>query len=208
MTSTAEQTPAPPQSSFKQELNTLRTPAQKDVASPVQISSRAPSSPILPLPDGRPTLVVFLRHCGCPFAEKTFKALTALSSAYPSLHCVAVSHSSQEATDRWVPQVGGAWNVDVIVDEDRDLYAKWGLGVSSIWHMASPWVLYSVYRLGQTEGIWNKPAESGSRWQISGAFAVDRSGIVRYAHVDRAADNVPKLDEAVKALGVQKESVS
>jgi hypothetical protein len=74
--------------------------------------------------------------------------------------------------------------------------------------MANPWVLYSVYRLGQTEGIWNKPAESGSRWQIGGAFAVDRGGIVRWAHVDKSADDVPNLNDAVKALGVRKAAKS
>ncbi|KAK0385720.1 hypothetical protein NLU13_6897 [Sarocladium strictum] len=196
----------PADSSWKQELNTLKTPAHKDIASPIEVGSRAPSSAKIPLPDGRSTLIVFLRHCGCPFAEKTFKALTAISATYPSLHCIAVSHSTKEATERWIPQVGGAWNVEVLVDDDRDLYAQWGLGVSSIWHMASPWVLYSVYRLGQTEGIWNKPAESGTRWQISGAFAIDRSGIVRWAHVDKAADDTARLNDGVIALGVEKDA--
>lgn len=72
--------------------------------------------------------------------------------------------------------------------------------------MASPWVLYSVYRLGKEEGIWNLAAESGSRWQISGAFAVDGEGVVKWAHVDKAADDVPDLKHAVKALGVEKDA--
>jgi hypothetical protein len=45
--------------------------------------------------------VVFLRHCGDPFAEKTFRLLTDLSNHHPEVHCVAVSQSSQEETDKW-----------------------------------------------------------------------------------------------------------
>ncbi|KAH8169532.1 ahpC/TSA antioxidant enzyme domain-containing protein [Sarocladium implicatum] len=201
-----ESRPPPPQSSLKQELATLKTPEHKTIADPVQVGSQAPSSSKLPFPDGKPTIVVFLRHCGCPFAEKTFKALTTLSTTHPSIHCIAVSHSDAPSTERWIPQVGGAWDVDVLVDDSRDLYAQWGLGVSSVWHMASPWVLYSVYRLGKQEGIWNTAAESGSRWQISGAFAVDGEGVVKWAHVDKAADDVPDLRQAVQALGIEKET--
>ena len=64
-------------------------------------------------------------------AEKTFRALADLSDKVPGVHCVAISHSSEEATDNWLPLVGGTWNVDVVIDEERDLYAKWGLGISS-----------------------------------------------------------------------------
>ena len=137
-------------------------------------------------------------------AEKTFRSLTAVSEKHgASVHCVAVSHSSREATDRWVPQVGGAWQTDVIVDEGRDMYAAWGLGLSSIWHALNPFALYSVYRLGTAEGIWNRPTESGSRWQTSGAFAVDVDGTVRWAHVSGAADDLPNFEAALEALAIE-----
>jgi hypothetical protein len=135
-------------------------------------------------------------------AEKTFKNLTALSERYGNVHCVAVSHSSREATERWIPQVGGVWQTAVIVDENRDLYAKWGLGLSSTWHAFNPMALYSVYRLGADEGIWNRPTESGSRWQKSGAFAVDEDGIVRWQHISNTADDLPNFDAALEALGI------
>ncbi|KJZ76067.1 hypothetical protein HIM_04523 [Hirsutella minnesotensis 3608] len=118
------------------------------------------------------------------------------------VHCIAVSHSSREAADKWVPQVGGAWKADVIVDEDRDIYAKWGVGISSAWHMLNPAALYSAHRLGADEGIWNLPTGSGNRWQTSGAFAVDGDGIVRWAHVSNTADDLPNFDDALKTLGV------
>lgn len=133
-------------------------------------------------------------------AEKSFKLLTALSSQHPSVRCIAVSHSSREATDRWVVEVGGAWDVDVVVDEERDAYAAWGLGLSSTWHAIGPTTLYSAYKLGTGEGIWSRTTQSGSRWQTGGFFAVDPLGIVRWAHVAKSADDLPDFGEALEAL--------
>ncbi|PNY24245.1 Uncharacterized protein TCAP_05818 [Tolypocladium capitatum] len=185
------------------ELESLRTPAAKDAAPTPKVGSKAPSTWRLPLPDGRKTLVLFLRHCGCSFAEKTFKALTAISDRNKTVvHCIAVSHSSVEDTERWVLQVGGVWQTDIIVDEGRDIYAAWGLGLSSTWNMINPFALYSAYRLGADEGIWNRPTESGSRWQTSGAFAVDEDGTVRWEHISRTAADLPNFDDALEALGI------
>lgn len=51
---------------FWQGFETWKTPTAKDVAPVPKVGSRAPSSLQLMLPNARPTLVVFLRHCGCP----------------------------------------------------------------------------------------------------------------------------------------------
>ena len=133
-------------------------------------------------------------------AEKTFRNLTQFSTRHPELQCVAVSHSSQDATDKWVVELGGEWDVRVLVDYERDLYAAFGLGVASTWHVMSPRALYATYRLGKDEGIWNRATESGTRWQMGGAFAVDAAGYVRWAKAARAADEVPDLEEAARAL--------
>jgi hypothetical protein len=186
---------------FWKELDSWKTPVTKEVGPTVEVGSKAPWSQHLRLPDGKPTLIVFLRHCGCPFAEKTFRSLTDLSDKVPNVHCIAVSHSSEEATDKWLPQVGGTWNVDMVIDEQRDLYAKWGLGISSTWHAVNPFTMWNVFSLGKNEGIWNRPTESGSRWQTSGAFAVDRDGTVRWVQVARTADDMPDLKAAMTSLG-------
>ncbi|RBR11864.1 uncharacterized protein FIESC28_08811 [Fusarium coffeatum] len=167
---------------FWKELDSWKTPIAKQVGPQVQVGAKAPWSRRLRLPDGKPTLVVFLHKV-------------------PSVHCIAVSHSSEEATDRWLPQVGGTWNIDMVIDEERDLYANWGLGISSTWHAVNPFTMWNVFSLGKNEGIWNRPTESGSRWQTSGAFAVDRDGTVRWAQVARTADDLPDLKAAMTALG-------
>ncbi|CAG9944103.1 unnamed protein product [Clonostachys rosea f. rosea IK726] len=182
------------------ELASFKSIPAKETSPVPTVGDIAPSSPKLRLPDGKLTIIAFLRHCGCPFAEKTFRTLADVSEEHHDIHCIAVSHSSEEATDRWLPQVGGTWSTDVIVDEERDLYAKWGLGLSSTWHALSPSVLWSAYKLGTGEGIWNRTTESGSRWQMSGAFAVNRFGTVVWAHVARSADDIPDFQQALKAL--------
>ena len=47
---------------------------------------------------------------------------------------------------------------------------------------------------------WNRPTESGSRWQTSGSFAVDRNWVVRWGGAAERADWIPDFEEAVKAV--------
>lgn len=60
--------------------------------------------------------------------------------------------------------------------------------------------MWSVYRLGKEQGIWNRPTESGSRWQTSGSFAVNRNGVLRWGGAAERADWIPDFEEAVKAV--------
>ncbi|KAI1460161.1 hypothetical protein F4805DRAFT_17532 [Annulohypoxylon moriforme] len=88
---------------------------------------------------GKPVIVLFLRCVGCAFAQKSFLALRDLAIKNQGrLTCIAVSHSSREATWKWVDMLGGAWNVEVVLDEDRAIYAAWGLGLSNFWYMFNP----------------------------------------------------------------------
>ena len=134
-------------------------------------------------------------------AEKTFLELRKLAAKHPEINFLAISHSDQEATDKWIISSGGQWDVEVIVDAERESYAQWGLGVSSAWHVLNPWSLWSVRKVGQ-EGIYVKPVESGSRWQTSGSYAIDGRGVVKWARVAPAADDIPNFKEALEALGV------
>lgn len=89
--------------------------------------------------------------------------------------------------------------VKVVVDETREFYGVWGLGVSSFWHVFNPSTLASVIALGRTDGIYNRATNSGSRWQTAGAFAVDVNGVVQWAHVYQSGSDIGDLNEAVKA---------
>ena len=115
-----------------------------------------------------------------------------------------MSHSSASSTTTWLEAVGGAGNVQVVVDSEREVYAKWGLGTSGFWHVLSPGGLWEVVRLGREEGIWNRPTESGSRWQMGGCWGVDAQGVVRWGGVAARADEIPDVVEAVKVLESEK----
>lgn len=51
---------------FWDEMQSLKTPARKDVQPVPNVGAVAPTSSKIPLADGKPTVILFLRHCGCP----------------------------------------------------------------------------------------------------------------------------------------------
>lgn len=89
-----------------------------------------------------------------------------------------------------------------MVDPERELYAAWGLGTSNAWHVLNPWSMYSVYRLAKFEKIANRPTETGTRWQMSGSFAVDGEGEVSWSEAAKAADHMPDYMVGLKTLGI------
>jgi len=188
---------------FQQELSSWFAPRDdKTTPEPPTIGSQAPATSKIQL-SLAPLVITFLRHCGCPFAEKTFLNLREVARDHRDTTFLAISHSSQAATDSWLaslPQAGSEPdNLQVIVDEDREAYSAWGLGVAGFSHVLSPAGLYGVWKLGREEGIWNRPTESGSRWQISGTFGVDGTGVVRWSRVAERADEIPDLEEVAVA---------
>ena len=187
---------------FRQEVSSWSSTSLPTLPSPT-LSSPSPSISsklTFPRPDHKPAIVTFLRHCGCPFAEKTFRSLRTAAEQYPHISFIAVSHSDRIATDHWLEALSGSGAVQVIVDQDREIYAKWGLGASGWSHVLSLGALWSVYKLGKAEAIWNRPTESGSRWQSAGSWAVDGEGIVRWGGPSARADEIPDFGQAISAL--------
>lgn len=86
------------------------------------------------------------------------------------------------------------------MDKAREIYGAWGLGVSGWGHLLNPSGLYAVWKLGREDGIWNRPTESGSRWQLAGNFAVDREGIVRWGGPADKMEDIPDFEGVVAAL--------
>jgi hypothetical protein len=142
--------------------------------------------------------VAFLRHTGCPFAERTLRMLRDAAAGSPEVRWVAISHAQPDATDRWCRAIGGADGVLVVNDPSRRLYAEWGLGRTTLAHFLGRRSLTAVAALSR-EGIRNRHP-SGNRWQSAGAFALDREGIVRWRHLPEHAGDLPDLQQAPRAL--------
>ncbi|KAF3391757.1 hypothetical protein F1880_007808 [Penicillium rolfsii] len=187
---------------ISKELASWSSPSYIEPATAPRVGDKAPSDPklVLPADNGKPTLIAFLRHCGCPVAEATFLAMRTTASQHPDINFVAVSHSDQPSTDKWLSAVGGPGSVRVIVDAEREIYAKWGLGIVSWKHVLSPAALVNILKLGREQGIWNRPTESGSRWQSAGYWAVDQEGYVRWGAPAARADDIMNVTEAINAL--------
>lgn len=134
--------------------------------------------------------------------EKLFIKMRSLANRHTSIHFIAVSHCTEQATKDWVNKVGGSWNVDVVVDQSRDLYALWGLGVSNWGHLLNPRNGYNQVLLGKNEGVWGQQVgEGGCRWQTGGAYAVDERGFVKWGGPMKSVDEAIVFEEAVTALG-------
>lgn len=68
--------------------------------------------------------------------------------------------------------LGGSWNVEIVIDQERAIYAAWGLGTaSSIWYVLSPATQVQSWR--ETGWLGEKVAgaiqRSGGREMTSGS---------------------------------------
>jgi hypothetical protein len=161
-----------------------------------------PGDPARELPvalePGRSAIVAFLRHAGCPFAERTMQLLREGATSEPAVQWIAISHAPADETDRWCDAIGGAGAVCVASDSSRRLYAEWGLGRSDLGHFMGRRSLNAVAGLAR-EGIRNRHP-SGTRWQSAGTFALDRDHVVRWRHIPVHAGELPDLAQALASL--------
>lgn len=134
-------------------------------------------------------------------AEKIFRKLRDVADSHTNVRCIAISHSDKAATDKWLQDVGGSGKIQVVVDDQRQSFADYGLGYSSFWAVLNPWSLSNAMTIGKNEGINIRPTESGSRWQTAGLFAADAQGKIVYSHPAKTSDDLGDLDEALKAIG-------
>lgn len=179
-------------------LRTFLPPLPIPVSAPPEPGEPARELPDPGLEPGRPAVVAFLRHTGCPFAEATTRALREAAEAEPEIAFVAVSHASAAATARWCDAVGGTGAIRVLVDDSRVHYATWGLGRTGLRHFAGRRSMTEVARLARS-GVRNRHPD-GTRWQHAGTFAVDPTGAVRWHHLPRHAGELPDLSAAIAAL--------
>lgn len=176
--------------------HTFVRPRPRDTEPPPELGAKVPELPALRA--GRPAVVAFLRHVGCPFAEATVRRMTALAAERPTIDFIAVTHSEDRPSRRWCDSFGGAAGVQLVADPERALHARWGVGLSDRRHFAGPESLGALRRL-LDQGIHNRWA-SGNRWQAAATFAVDAAGVLRWRHFPAHAGDVPPLEDAVAAL--------
>jgi hypothetical protein len=176
---------------------TFLRPRALSVLPAPQVGDHARSLPFQ-LEHDRPAIVAFLRHTGCPFAERTMQMLREGAARSPDVQWIAITHAPEQATTRWCSEVGGAGGVRVASDASRRAYAEWGLDRTSLGHFLGRRSLAAVASLSR-RGIRNRHPH-GTRWQSAGTFALDREAIVRWRMLPAHAGDLPDLDAAVSSL--------
>src|SRR5262249_29058681 len=147
---------------------------------------------------GRPAVVAFLRHTGCPFAEATARMLRDAAAEHPEIDWIAVSHAPTMATARWRDAIGGVHRGRLVIDEGPLPHATWGIGRSSFTHFMGKRSLEEVAKLAR-QGIRNRHPD-GTRWQQAGTFAIDGDGTVRWRQIPEHAGDLPNLRDARSAV--------
>jgi len=153
----------------------------------------------------KPTLVAFVRHCGCPFAQKEVQLLgKAYKESGEKLQIIIVQHADQAAIDTWWKNIEGDKHVPsakVIADPEHNVYASWGIGSLSFFGLFWPPSLYDLVVLARKEGIVNTTTKKGAwRFQNSGGFAVDGDGQVLWSKIARHPGDVCHYDEVAKEV--------
>ncbi|GAM83936.1 hypothetical protein ANO11243_019260 [Dothideomycetidae sp. 11243] len=179
------------------------------VAAFPEIGSAAPSSlgPINFSTLSKPALVAFVRHCGCPFAEKEVRLLAEASSANARLHVVIVQHSPEAQTQEWFVRIGGhsmfpdMGRVTLVADPERKMYAAWGIGQLGWTSMVNADIMRTLHKQKLQEGLdITKGDWSNYRWQNSGGFAVDSSGKITWHKLAKDSSDICDYGEAADSL--------
>ncbi|PNS21105.1 hypothetical protein CAC42_3443 [Sphaceloma murrayae] len=172
-----------------------------------ELGSAAPSLGNKATLPGGPTLVAFVRHCGCPFAEKEVRMLGDEAERNSALHVVIVQHSSEADTKDWFDRIKGpdyfpdAKQVTLVSDVDRELYAAWGVGQLGWTQMVNADIMRRLHENKVKEGLdITKSDWTSYRWQNSGGFAVDAEGKVRWRHLASDSSDVGNWKEAADTL--------
>jgi len=130
--------------------------------------------PLNRLVRSQPTLLVFLRHAGCPFCRQ---ALADLAKAKDSLRDmgvqIALIHHSSEDAFSWKDLAG----IHKVRDADRRLYRHFGLGRGGFIHILGPSALlqgaWAVLKERHLIGI-----PDGDLFQMPGVFLVENHNVL------------------------------
>ncbi|KAG9024440.1 hypothetical protein FRB95_011525 [Tulasnella sp. JGI-2019a] len=160
---------------------------------------------VYPLKDGKKSVVVFVRHLGCPFCQETIQDIYPIAKENRDIRFFLVFQSDTEDVEVYLDNVPTTRllsldNITIVSSPPpHTLYSTWGISQLTFTSLFSPSGISSAIKLRKERGIKNTETH-GSRWLSSGAFAVDQAGKVVWTHVARSADDVSDLKAAVASL--------
>jgi hypothetical protein len=167
----------------------LTKPKIQDVLALPSLGDTPP--PEVFLKRGDKNLVCFLRHTGCPFAEELCRQVSDMAEANPQWNVVVIAHGSEAVARAWFKDIKLSASVTALVDPNREIYGRWGLGYCNVSELMNLKVLWRVAYL-RVSGIRNRTA-SGTRWQRQAVFLVNEEGRLDWCHVAGNVSDVPVI---------------
>ncbi len=148
-----------------------------------------------------PTLLVFLRHFGCPFCKETIAGLRAASQQSASYPAVLFFYQGS-------PTEGKAFmrrywpEARAISDPEASFYEGFGIGRAGILQMFHPGVVPVLLR-ARAQGLLDEPAErgSGDERRMPGMFIARGAEIVWSYRARHQADH-PEFARIPELAGI------
>ena len=108
----------------------LKKPKEQRIFSQLNVGSHIPNTDLLKI-EFPNSLVAFLRHPGCPFAEQMVKEINDWSVERPDVTVYLVCHGERLMIDQWLKNIDVNKAFKIVYDTNRVLYGHWGLGYSN-----------------------------------------------------------------------------
>ena len=169
-------------------IESIDTPAGSDLTAALETARTQRGDSLLDLTNGRPTLVVFLRHSGCPFCKE---ALADVSSQRERIErggagVVLVYQWDAGGADELFEQAG-LDDLPRIADPNRELYDAFGVARGSAWQIGGPVVWWRVLTAGLRGHTIGKEM-LGDVMQMPGCFLVHKGKLLkRYRYRSQAS---------------------
>lgn len=141
---------------------------------------------LLDLSHDKPTLVVFLRHSGCPFCLEALHDIQRQRRVIEDAGTqIVLVHMGPEEADFKMFEAHGVQDLPRIADPDQSLYRSFGLRRGSLWQLGGPKVWLRVFR---AVAVGKRVVKaSGDAWQMPGVFLLHRGEVIAaYRHTSQA----------------------
>jgi AhpC/TSA antioxidant enzyme len=147
----------------------------------------------------RPTLLVFLRHFGCPFCKETIASLRDVSqrvAGYPSVLFFYQGSPTEGRAfmRRYWPEARA------VADPDMAFYDGLGVGRGGLLQMFHPGVIPALVRAG-ANGHLGGEGSGGDARRMPGLF-VARGGEILWSHRARHQADHPEFERIPQLAGV------
>lgn len=147
---------------------------------------------------GRPAVLVFLRHLGCPICQMELVTLAERFPAFAERDAalVVVVESPRDRAAAFV--AGRDVPYRLVPDPERELYARFGMARGGLTQFVAPGAVLKTLKAtarGHLHGRFE-----GSELQLPGEVVADAEGVVRHVRVGRHVGDTASVEQLLATL--------